>query len=169
MSSIPIETNVTSSDNLDSSSVSSATKYVSSTTKSENNTSSENKPIGPHTHNIVNNVCAVCGKYNLGNLLILGDSYSTFEGYIPSGYAPWYINGSNSQETDVTNVGQTWWTLLCENSIINLLRNDSWSGTTICNTTYGENGSRSSFITRFDNLVANGYFKKKAHCKMNLQ
>ncbi len=44
---------------------------------------------------------------NIGNLFILGDSYSTFEGYIPEGYAAWYIN-AGKPETDVTRLDQTW-------------------------------------------------------------
>ena len=27
----------------------------------------------------------------LGNIFILGDSYSTFEGYVPEGYPCWYM------------------------------------------------------------------------------
>ena len=52
---------------------------------------------------------------------ILGDSYSTFTGHNPEGYAPFYPNDRN----DVTEVEQTWWSLYikamgyqleCENS-----------------------------------------------------
>ena len=45
---------------------------------------------GPLGHTLVNGVCSVCGvkpAYNVGNVLILGDSISTFEGYIPQGNA----------------------------------------------------------------------------------
>ena len=38
---------------------------------------------------------------------ILGDSYSTFQGENPEGYAPFYPNDRN----DVTEVAQTWWSL----------------------------------------------------------
>ena len=39
---------------------------------------------------------------------ILGDSYSTFQGVGPSHYAPFYPNDRN----DVTEVEQTWWSLV---------------------------------------------------------
>ncbi|MBQ8588463.1 MAG: hypothetical protein IJ454_03635, partial [Clostridia bacterium] len=81
----------------------------------------------------------------LGNVFILGDSYSTFQGYIPEGYAHYYgEEGPNYLESnpemkltanDVCDVAHTWWyDLVKENGT--LLRNCSWSGTTICNTGY---------------------------------
>ena len=38
---------------------------------------------------------------------ILGDSYSTFQGYNPENYAPFYPDANN----DVKLVDQTWWSL----------------------------------------------------------
>ena len=38
---------------------------------------------------------------------ILGDSYSTFVGYIPAEYEQWYTG--DTKMTDVTDVRQTWW------------------------------------------------------------
>ena len=46
----------------------------------------------------------------LGRVFILGDSYSTFDGYIPQGYAPYY--GEWENPTDVRAAEQTWWHLL---------------------------------------------------------
>ena len=40
---------------------------------------------------------------------ILGDSYSTFEGYIPVGNAVWYDTRPNPKKTDVSDVKHTWW------------------------------------------------------------
>ena len=37
------------------------------------------------------------------NILIFGDSYSTFKEYIPNGYAVYYPN------LDIQKVEQTWW------------------------------------------------------------
>ena len=55
----------------------------------------------------------------LGNVFILGDSYSTFEGYIPDGYVAYYkedgpqyieeFSEMKSYERDVFRVEQTWW------------------------------------------------------------
>ena len=69
----------------------------------------------------------------LGNVFILGDSYSSFCGYIPENYDFWYPN-KNEEQTDVKKVEQTWWWQLLETTDSNLVRNSSWSGTTICNT-----------------------------------
>lgn len=40
---------------------------------------------------------------------VLGDSYSTFEGFIPKGYATWYSPTALPETTDVNKVEQTWW------------------------------------------------------------
>ena len=95
----------------------------------------------------------------LGNVFILGDSYSTFEGYIPEGYSPFYTK--TAAYTKVNDVTQTWWHLLLSQTESNLLRNSSWSGTTICHTGYeGEDRCEISFSGRFDKLVESGYFKE---------
>ena len=85
---------------------------------------------------------------------ILGDSYSTFEGHVvPDTNAIWYFAVPPTGLTDVDNVDQTWWRLLLGNTGWNLERNNSFSGSTICNTGYhGEDYSDRSFITRMDNL-----------------
>lgn len=95
----------------------------------------------------------------LGNVFILGDSYSTFEGYIPPEYLSWYYN-EKVKDTDVDNVEQTWWMQLVGQTESNLLLNCSWSGTTVCNTGWTGDCSDNSFITRIDNLINNGYFLK---------
>ena len=43
------------------------------------------------------------------NTVIFGDSYSTFENFIPDGYAVYYSE-KERPETDVTKVSQTWCT-----------------------------------------------------------
>ena len=76
---------------------------------------------------------------------ILGDSYSTFKGENPEGYAPFYPNDRN----DVTEVAQTWWSLYIKAMGYELEKNDSWGGTTICNTGYGHRDvTTSSFNAR---------------------
>lgn len=55
-------------------------------------------------------------------LSILGDSISTYQGYIPSGYSPYYPN------SDVNDVTKTWWSKLISLSDMTLLKNASWSG-----------------------------------------
>lgn len=80
---------------------------------------------------------------------VLGDSYSTFVGIIPSNYSSFYPNDRN----DVTKIEQTWWSLYVKAKGYTLEKNDSWGGTTICGTGYGGmNSSYSNFISRVDSL-----------------
>ena len=80
---------------------------------------------------------------------ILGDSYSTFKGAIPSNYAPYYPN----DRVDVTKVEQTWWSLYIKAMGYQLEKNDSWSGSTICGIGYGGmDSSHNNFISRVDCL-----------------
>ncbi len=94
----------------------------------------------------------------IGKFFILGDSYSTFEGYIPQGFAPYYVCAGR-EDNNVTSVEQTWWRLLAKDTDAELIYNCSWSGTTICNTGYdGMDYSHRSFITNFDSLAERGFF-----------
>lgn len=79
---------------------------------------------------------------------ILGDSYSSYEGWLPAGYHTWYFDGQSELTTDVNDVRQTWWWQLCQEEEMVLLRNSSYSGSTICNTGYDDNAAEFSFITR---------------------
>lgn len=92
-------------------------------------------------------------------MFILGDSYSTYEGYIPVGHDPCY--GDNIENgTDVHQVEHTWWHQLIAATSSKLIANHSWSGTTICNTGYDGPNAPNSFIRRFDRLIAEGFFVK---------
>lgn len=94
----------------------------------------------------------------LGNVCILGDSYSTFIGHIPEGYACWY-NLDPTRDTDVNAVEQTWWHQLISATESNLIHNNSLSGSTICHRGYnGNDVIHNSFVTRFDQLAEKGYF-----------
>lgn len=76
---------------------------------------------------------------------VLGDSYSTFRGYSPDNYAPYYPNS----RCDVTQASQTWWSLYIQAMGYELDKNNSWGGTTICNTGYGHRDvTTSSFNAR---------------------
>ncbi len=97
---------------------------------------------------------------SLGNVLIFGDSYSTFEGYIPEGYACYYIPRDKA-ETDVRQVEETWWHQVINETDSTLLLNDSWSGSTVCNTGYnGDCSKTNSFIYRLSKYKADGFFEK---------
>ncbi len=80
---------------------------------------------------------------------ILGDSYSTYEGHIPAHHDAWYPHPEN----DVKTVEQTWWSILTSNEGFQLEKNNSWSGSTICNTGYRkEDYSYRSFFSRVNML-----------------
>ena len=98
----------------------------------------------------------------LGNVLILGDSYSTFEGHIPAGYVPYYAPKSRPEiDTDVKTVEQTWWHQLIAETDSRLILNCSWSGTTVCNTGHGgRDASEWSFVARLDQLIEKGFFEE---------
>ena len=96
---------------------------------------------------------------NLGNVMIFGDSYSTYAGYIPKGYAVYY-SGKRTEKPDVFDVNNTWWKMLINKTDSNLVQNNSWSGSTIGYTGYNgsDNSHSSSFIYRFEKLLAEGFF-----------
>lgn len=84
---------------------------------------------------------------------ILGDSYSTFDGWVPAGHDIWYGVGKGN---DVQDVSQTWWYRLIDDNGLQLEKNNSWSGATICNTGYGgKDFSDRSFLTRSGDLGEN--------------
>lgn len=85
--------------------------------------------------------------YKGKTLSILGDSISTYTGYIPSGNAVYYT-GSNC---GVTSVEQTWWKRLMTALGMTLNLNNSWSGSRVTTT----NGSTSAGVTRASNLGTN--------------
>jgi len=93
-------------------------------------------------------------------IFILGDSYSTYEGYVPEGYDIYY--GPNSKyDARVSDVNLTWWGRYLKNTNSTLVRNCSWSGSTICHTGYdGADKIGNSFITRMEKLINEGFFKE---------
>ncbi len=124
-----------SSDNADSSSISNSINKI------------------PPSENAQDNI-------SLGNVIIFGDSYSTFEGWLPEGYSHSYSeDGYDGNE--VIDVRDTWWYKLISETNSNLVMNNSWSGSTIGYTGYnGKDLSRSkSFIYRFQRLLNIGFFE----------
>ena len=93
------------------------------------------------------------------SISILGDSYSTFEGYLqPDTNAVWYWDNWDAKNTDVHRVRETWWHQFIKENGYRLCVNNSFSGATICYSGYkGADGKLSdysdrSFITRLKNL-----------------
>ena len=97
----------------------------------------------------------------LNNAIIFGDSYSTFEGFLPEGYAAHYSE-KRTNDTDVIKVSDTWWHQVVTQANLNLILNDSWSGSTIGYTGYdnADCSQTSSFIYRLDKLTKEGFFEK---------
>ncbi len=84
---------------------------------------------------------------------ILGDSYSTFQGWIPDGYTNYYPASLHGETNDVSAPEECWWHLVATNLHGTLEKNDSFSGSTICYTGYnGCDASAWSFIARADRL-----------------
>ena len=95
--------------------------------------------------------CATAMAQAKPSVSILGDSYSTFEGYLtPDTMDIWYFeNKQDPRRTDVKSVGETWWMQLIKKKNWKLELNNSWSGSTICYSGYGDEDYRlRSFITR---------------------
>ncbi len=86
---------------------------------------------------------------------ILGDSYSTFQGYVvPDTNLVWYHSPRHVKTTDVDSMQQTWWGLMTAGDApYRLGVNNSYSGATVCRTGYkGVDYTDRAFITRMDNL-----------------
>lgn len=85
------------------------------------------------------------------NVCILGDSYSTFKGYIPAGQAVYYPR--LEKVADVTEVDHTWWKPLTDRRNMKILINDSYSGSTVCKDTRPGQGPESAFVYRMHNTL----------------
>ncbi len=101
---------------------------------------------------------ALAGLFAQQKISILGDSYSTFGGYLTPSYNLAWYNGSDGGDkarngNDVTSVEQTWWHLLATTCGYQIDINNSYSGSTVCCTGYRkEDYSDRAFITRTLNL-----------------
>lgn len=86
------------------------------------------------------------------NYSILGDSFSTYKGWIPREYKTWYGDG----ETNIRGVEETWWYMLAETYGMSLINNCSYSGSTVCTTGYEGIDIPQAFVTRMQD-----YFGEK--------
>lgn len=118
-------------------------------------------------HMFVDGFCTICNgtldnKQTIGNLMVLGDSISTFEGYTYYPDHHWYKDGGRDDNTtDVTNVRQTYWNILLSNTKGKLVALQASSGSTICHSVAnGHYVTANSFITRFENMIKDGFFEK---------
>ncbi len=99
---------------------------------------------------------------------VLGDSYSTFKGYMTKNEAAlWYpaipnsgTEGANSGN-GLSDVKQTWWAIFAKKTGIPLEENNSWSGACICYDSYGSgitDGKEKSFLSRCQNVGKPGLY-----------
>lgn len=82
--------------------------------------------------------------YSGKRISFLGDSITTYAGYIPTGNAVYYTG----ENCGVTDVSQTWWKRLIDYAGMTLDLNNSWSGSRVTTT----NGTESAGVTRASNL-----------------
>lgn len=83
---------------------------------------------------------------------VLGDSFSTFEGYVsPSTNDVWYKMPPNNY-INVTSVNQTWWHQVQDTMDWKLDRNNSFSGSVLCNYDTTNYYGPHSFIRRANDL-----------------
>jgi hypothetical protein len=99
------------------------------------------------------------GAQGVKSVSILGDSYSTFQGFVqPDTNVVWYFDPAKTFNTDVTSVRQTWWHQFIKNNGYHLCVNNSYSGDTICNSGYKRGNpdfadyTARSFVTRMTDL-----------------
>ena len=94
---------------------------------------------------------------NKNNIFIMGDSYSTYERYIPEGYLFYYSDGRKDSPI-VKGVEKTWWKIFSNKNNLNIVFNDSFSGSTICNTVRESLSVESSFVNRIDKYISEKFF-----------
>ena len=94
------------------------------------------------------------------NIIIFGDSYSAYKDYVPEGYGIYYPREDGWMVTDASKM---WWGMLANETESKIMLNDSWSGSTMCNTGYsGDCSKTNSFIFRLTNHIADGFFEKNS-------
>ena len=93
------------------------------------------------------------------NMFVMGDSYSTYAGYIPEGYAPYY-GDTMPKGWEIESVDDTWWRQVAKKQGYNILLNDSWSGSTVCNSLRPTDPKEYTFVRRIDKYISEGFFEK---------
>lgn len=82
-----------------------------------------------------------------GKVAIMGDSYSTFVGCLPENYRSYY-GMENHLDMGVLRREDTWWDQLLRETNSTLVRNDSYSGSTVCTTGRPDLPAWSAFAVR---------------------
>lgn len=97
---------------------------------------------------------------SFGNVVIFGDSYSTYKGYIPEGYVAYYQWPKHRPDMPAMHsVEKTWWHQLLRETGSTLVHNNSWSGSPVSYMGHPGFCPEQSFVTR-----AREYFKDGCCC-----
>ena len=84
---------------------------------------------------------------------ILGDSISTYFGYVAQGNRSYYGEGGEHPEADIGSVDNTWWRKLAAYHGYEIEVNQSSSGSPVCNTGYhGSDATNVSYLRRMYNI-----------------
>lgn len=95
----------------------------------------------------------------LGNIFVLGDSYSAHSDFIPSGYR-FYYSPQSERENARIELEEMWWSRLAEMTGSKIILAAGASGSAISYTGWQGDGFEYSFIARFERFVKEGFFKE---------
>ena len=97
------------------------------------------------------------------NAIIFGDSYSTFRGFIPEEYDAYYSPDFSADVGNVNSVELTWWHRLSNELDFSIVRNDSWSGSTVAYASDNKNEKTYyyAYHHRLNTLYNEGFFEGK--------
>lgn len=101
------------------------------------------------TQNTSNDSTEEGEKVRIRTFSVLGNSISTYSGYIPSGYANYYTSSRLSLE-------DTWWMLLSAKEELELASNASWAGSSVANKSGKSANSYFTSEMRINALAVNG-------------
>lgn len=91
-------------------------------------------------------------RFSGKKLSILGDSISTYYGWIPDGYAQFF-----PMEGDVGNVNQTWWKMLMDDTGMQFCANSSCAGSTCVGDSLSDDDPKFACSNyRIDDLIGKG-------------
>lgn len=95
----------------------------------------------------------------LGNIFVLGDSYSAHSDFIPSGYRFYYSPQSERENARIT-LEEMWWNRLAEITGSKIILAAGASGSAISYTGWQGDDIEYSFIARFERFLKEGFFDK---------
>ncbi len=95
----------------------------------------------------------------LGNIFVLGDSYSAHSDFIPSGYR-FYYSPQSERENARIELEEMWWSRLAEMTGSKIILAAGASGSAISYTGWQGDDIEYSFIARFERFVKEGFFKE---------